>query len=154
MERKKIKFVLTSFKDEKNWEGLKFSISPIYPETKQYGVAKPFEVPMDIWEIGDKNKSIEEYEIFLRVNRVSVELALDIFMKNQQDVILCCECHPSKVNEEVSCHRESLGKFISKCVGNRAEVIVADIKYKKREMKIERKPYKNRQIGEEEIDKV
>jgi hypothetical protein len=139
MEKVKIKFILTSFRDDKNWEGLRYSISPVYPEKNAYGVAKPLEVPMNIWEIKDADKSVGEYEVFLKNNRVSVELALDMFMKNQQDVILCCWCYPSKVNEEVLCHRESLGKFISKYVGSRAEVIIADTKYNKKERRIEGK---------------
>jgi hypothetical protein len=144
MEKNKIKFILTSFRDDKNWEGLRYSISPVYPEKNEYGVAKPLEVPMNIWETKDIDKSIGEYEIFLKNNRASVELALDVFIKNQQDVILCCWCHPSKVHEEVSCHRESLGKFISKYVGNGSEVIVADIKYNKKERKIEGKDRKRK----------
>ena len=150
MEKTKIKFVLTSFRDEKRWEGLKYSISPVRPEGKEYGVAKPLEVPLAIWENGDIDKSMDEYEIFLRNNRVSAELALDIFMKNQQNVILCCWCHSSKTNEKVSCHRESLGKFISKFVGTRAEVLVEDLKYNKKEKKervIEKKEDKQRRVS-------
>jgi hypothetical protein len=137
MEKVKIKFILTSFRDEKKWEGLKFSMSPIYPEDKEYGVAKPLEVPMKIWEIGDLDKSIDEYEIFLKNNRVSAELALEMFIKNQQDVVLCCWCHSDKTHEKISCHRESLGKFISKYVGTRAEVLVEDIQYNKKDKKEE-----------------
>jgi len=150
MEKVKIKFILTSFRDEKKWEGLKYSISPICPEGKIYGVVKPLEIPLHIWENKDIDKSIEEYEIFLRNNRASAELALDIFVKNQQDVILCCWCHSSKINEKVSCHRESLGKFISKFVGTRAEVLVEDLKYNKRDKKertIEKKEDKQRRVS-------
>jgi len=116
---------------------LKYSISPVCPEGKTYGVAKPLEVPLVIWEVSDMDKSMEEYEIFLKNNRVSAELALEMFIKNQQDVILCCWCHPSKTNENISCHREVLGKFIGKFVGARAEVLVEDIKYNKKDKKEE-----------------
>ena len=151
MEKIKIKFVLTSFRDEKKWEGLKYCISPIYPEDKEYGVAKPLEVPMKIWENDDLDQSIDEYGIFLRNNRVSVELALDMFIKNQQDVILCCWCHPTKAKEKISCHRESLGKFISKYVGNRAEVIVEDLNYtKKKEKSVEKEQGKQRRVSRRE----
>ena len=146
MEKAKIKFILTSFRDEKKWEGLKYSISPVYPEDKSYGVAKPLEVPLTIWENSDIDKSIDEYEIFLRNNRVSAEMALDIFMKNQQDVVLCCWCHPRKNHEKVSCHRESLGKFISKFVGNRAEVLVEDLKYNKKEEKKKEKVDEKKEV--------
>ena len=148
MEKTKIKFILTSFRDEKKWEGLKYSISPACPEGKEYGVVKPLEIPLDIWENKDIDKSIDEYEIFLRNNRVSVELVLDIFMKNQQDVILCCWCHPDKNHEKISCHRESLGKIISKFVGAKAEVIVEDMKYnKKKEKPVEEEQNKQRRIS-------
>jgi hypothetical protein len=136
-EKIKIKFVLTSFRNEKKWEGLKYCISPIRPEDKEYGVVKPLEVPIGIWENGEIDKSMDDYEIFLKNNRVSAELALEMFIKNQQDVILCCWCHPNKAHEKISCHRESLGKFISKYVGTRAEVLIEDIKYNKKERKEE-----------------
>jgi len=137
MEKVKIKFILTSFRDEKKWEGLKYCISPVRPEDKEYGVAKPLEIPLVIWENSDIDKSIDEYEIFLKNNRVSAELALDMLIKNKQDVVLCCWCHPNKAHEKISCHREILGKFITKYVGDRAEVLVEDIKYNKKEKKEE-----------------
>lgn len=148
MEKVKIKFILTSFRDEKKWEGLKYSISPVCPEGKSYGVVKPLEIPLDIWENSDMDKSMDEYEIFLRNNRVSAELALEMFIKNQQDVVLCCWCHPDKKHEKISCHRESLGKFIGKFIGTRAEVIVEDIKYnKKKEENVEKGEGKQRRIS-------
>lgn len=153
MEKVKIKFILTSFKNERKWEGLKYCISPVRPEDKEYGVAKPLEVPMEIWEMSDIDKSMDDYEIFLRNNRISAELALDMLIKNQQDVVLCCWCHPNKNNEKVSCHRESLGKFIAKYVGTRAEVIVEDIKYNKKDKKeemIEEGQNKQRRVSRRE----
>lgn len=150
MEKLKIKFVLTSFRDEKKWEGLKYCISPVYPENKEYGVAKPLEIPMKIWEVKDIDKSIDEYEIFLKNNRVSAELALEMFIKNQQDVILCCWCHSGKANEKISCHREVLGKFISKFAGNRADVLIEDMNYKKKEEIIEKGEDKQRRVSRRE----
>jgi len=153
MEKIKIKFILTSFRDEKKWEGLKYCISPVRPEDKEYGVAKPLEVPLAIWEVSDIDKSMDEYEIFLKNNRVSAELALDMLIKNQQDVVLCCWCHPNKTNEKVSCHREVLGKFIGKFVGVRAEVLVEDIKYNKKDKKeetVEKGEDKQRRVSRRE----
>jgi hypothetical protein len=147
-EKIKIKFILTSFRNEKKWEGLKYCISPTYPEDKEYGVAKPLEIPITIWEVKDIDQSLDDYGVFLKNNRVSAELALEMFMKNGQDVVLCCWCHPNKAKESVSCHREILGKFIGKFVGTRAEVIVEDLNYAKRkkEESIEKGENKQRRV--------
>jgi len=79
-----------------------------------------------LWKQNDLDM-LERYEVHLKNNKASVEMAIDVLVKSKENIVLLCWCNPERNGKEVYCHRTVLGKWIDKHFGGKYEVIISDM---------------------------